>query len=200
MQGTTTSRGKRIYRCTRTHSGGVCETPARIDAERVETAAVEAFWTLTADLEARGTVDTEADLSGLQQDMERADRALQQWTSTEVQEAIGDLAEYAAGLRERRDARDQAAAALGRARAEVSTSATLPDVETLRGAWERMSTKDRRELLSLRFDCLALGRDPLTLTVYPSGTGPAELPRRGFKAAPVLVPFPSTSHGLALAL
>ena len=28
MQGTTTSRGNRIYRCTRTHAGGVCPAPA----------------------------------------------------------------------------------------------------------------------------------------------------------------------------
>jgi len=189
-QGTTTSRGKRIYRCTRRHSGGVCPQPATIDADTIERAAVDAFWSLTADLEARGTADTVGDLAGLEAALERAGAALSQWMSPDVQEAIGDIAEYATGLRDRRQARDRAAAALGQARAASSRVADFPSVETLRGAWDRMATRQRRELLGLRFDCLALRRDPLGFTVYPAGTGPSDLPRRGFKTAPVLKPFP----------
>ena len=36
MQGTTTSRGKRIYRCIKRHSGGLCRDPARMEADVVE--------------------------------------------------------------------------------------------------------------------------------------------------------------------
>jgi site-specific DNA recombinase len=194
LQGTTTSHAnrKRIYRCTRKHAGGICSAPVRVDADRVEDAAVAAFWAITENLEARGVVSLE-DHSELEQALDRAERALEQWTSTEIQEAIGDLSEYAAGLRERRQAREAAAERLGRARASSPPPTPMPDVETLRGAWERMTVKDRRELLSLRFDCLALGRDPLTLTVYPSGTAPADLPRRGYKVGPTLEPFPPSS-------
>jgi DNA invertase Pin-like site-specific DNA recombinase len=200
LQGTTTSRGKRIYRCTRTHSAGVCPAPARIDADTVETAAVKAFWDLTADLEAHGTPDTSGTLAARDEALQRAETALSQWMAPEVQEAIGDLGEYAAGLRERRAARDDAAEALGAARAAAGASAAMPSTDTLRGAWERMTTVQRRELLGLRFDCLALRRDPRALVVYPAGTGPRDLPRRGFKQSPVLAPFPTTDVARRLAV
>lgn len=197
LQGTTTSRRQRIYRCTRRHAGGICPAPARIDAQRVESAVVGAFWRVTADLEAQGSAAHHAvDLSGLEGALDRADRALKQWMSAEVQEAIGDMGEYAAGLRERRATRDGAAEALGRARAVAASPAVdVPSVETLRSAWERMTTRDRRELLGLRIDTIALGRDPVGIVVYPAGTGPVDLPRRGFKVAPVLEPFPDAPRG-----
>lgn len=203
LQGTKTGRGQRIYRCTRRHAGGICPTPARVDAGKVEDAVVSAFWKLTADLEAHGARDDHAaDLSGLAQALDRAENALAQWMTPEVQEAIGDLGQYTTGLRERRATRDEAAAQLGKARAvEARPGEKLPPVETLRGAWERMSTRDRRELLGLRFDCIALRRDPVAIVVYPAGSGPDDLPRRGFKAAPVLEPFrdaPDASRLLAL--
>jgi DNA invertase Pin-like site-specific DNA recombinase len=193
LQGTMTSRRKRIYRCTRTHAAGVCTAPARVDADRVEEAAIGAFWTLTADLEARGEKDIQGELLKLERALGRAERTLVQWTSADVQEAIGDLAEYAAGLRERRDARDQAAEALGSARAK-SGVADFPKAETLRGAWERMGVQERRQLLGLRLDCLALGRDR-RLVVYPAGLGPTDLPRRGFRQAPTLAGFPDAPRG-----
>ncbi len=195
VQGTTTSRGYRIYRCTRRHAAGVCPAPARVGAEQVERAAVEAFWRVTADLEAEGAASQPEDLSALEDALASAERRLAQWLGPEVQEAIGDVAEYAAGLRTRREARDTAAADLGAARSEAQTTTDLPPVETLRGAWERMSTVDRRELMGLRLDCIALRRDPVGIVVYPAGTAPADLPRRGFKTAPVLAPFPDPPSG-----
>lgn len=193
MQGTKTSRGKRIYRCTRTHAAGVCPAPATVDAELVEVAAIDAFWTLTRDLRAEPRRDTGGNLRKLEQRLERAEKALEQWTSLEVQEAIGDLAEYAAGLRERRKARDAAAAELGHARSDAPEGEQVP-ITTLREAWKRMSVAERRQLLGLRFDTLALGRDG-RLVVYPAGAGPTDLPRRGFTQAPTLAPFPDAPRG-----
>jgi DNA invertase Pin-like site-specific DNA recombinase len=193
LQGTLTSRGKRIYRCTRTHAGGVCPSPARLDASQVEDAAVAAFWKLTADLEARGKQDTHGQVAKLERALERAERSLAQWASPDVQEAIGDLAEYASGLRTRRAARDRAAEELGAARATAGATQLL-GVETLRDAWERMSVQDRRELLGLRFDCLAVGKDR-QLVIYPAGTGPSDLPRRGYRQAPTLAGFPDAPRG-----
>src|SRR6266511_597876 len=187
MQATTSSRGVRIYRCTKRHSSGECPAPARIKADVVEPQAVDAFWKITGDLEARGRVDTSGEVAKLERKLERAERALQQWTSPEVQEAIGDLAEYAAGLRERRQARDEAAEKLGRAKASTNI-ASLPSIKTLRGEWEKATPQERRDLLGRRFDCLALGRDR-KLIVYPTGTGPSDLPRRGYKREPTLSPF-----------
>src|SRR5205085_11101846 len=134
LQATTTSRRRRIYRCTRIHAGGSCPAPARVGAERLERLVVAAFWALTDDLEAEGNRDNADELAGREKAVQRAERALEQWASTEVQEAIGDLAEYAAGLRERRGARDAAIEELDRERAAAS-AAGLPNAETLRGAW-----------------------------------------------------------------
>jgi hypothetical protein len=93
--------------------------------------------------------------------------------------------------------RDAAAAELGRARARTSdTGSDAPSVETLRVAWERMGTQDRRELLALRLDTIAARRDGLT--VYPAGTAPADLPRRGYRKSPSLRPFPDASQGARL--
>jgi DNA invertase Pin-like site-specific DNA recombinase len=188
LQGTTTSRGKRIYRCTRRHAGGVCPAPARIGADRVESAAIAAFWTITADLEVRGTTAPPDDVAALQAALDRAQDRLTQVESPELQDALGER--WPAVVRERRADRDEAAAALGRARSAGTADTAPVGVETLRGAWERMSARDRRELLALRVDCIALRRDPVEMVVYPAGAGPADLPRRGFKAAPVLSPFP----------
>lgn len=187
LQGTTTSRGKRIYRCTRTHAAGVCPTPVRINADLLEEAAVEALWAVTADIEARGTADSGSDLAGLQAALERAEARLTQAESSEMQDAFGDR--WPAVVRERRGARDDVAAELARVRAST-VDTTEVQVDTLRAVWERMTTRDRRDLLGLRFDALAVRRDPRALIVYPAGTGPTDLPRRGFKREPRLDPFP----------
>jgi len=159
----------------------------RVRAEGVEEASVAAFWELTDDLEAEGQADDSGDLARLEGSLQRAERALAEWTSTDVQEAIGDLAEYAAGLRERRVRRDEVAERIGSLRAE--TPRRLPDAQTLRKAWGRMDAQERRELLGLRFDCLALHRGG-AVVVYPAGTAPEGLPRRGFTREPTLTPFP----------
>jgi DNA invertase Pin-like site-specific DNA recombinase len=187
MQATTTSRGKRIYRCTRTHSAGMCPKPARVGAEKIEKVATDVFWGLTENLEAEGQPDTEGDIAGLEAALERAEEALRDWASPEVQEAIGDLPQYVDGLKVRRAARDAVADELGRVRGH--RPAALPAADTLRAAWGRMKPDERRRLLAVRFDCLALRRDG-SVVAYPAGTGPDDLPRRGFTKAPALVSFP----------
>ncbi len=195
LQGTKTSHGHRIYRCTRRHAAGLCPAPARLRAEPVEAAAVDAFWSLTADLEAQGSPSTREDHGDLEAALARAETALRQYMAPDVQEAIGDPALWAAGLRERRETRDTAARNLGRARASAGPVADAPSVKTLRAAWESMSVQDRRELLALRFDAIALRRDPAGLVVYPVGTAPGDLPRRGYRKSPALRPFPDAPKG-----
>jgi DNA invertase Pin-like site-specific DNA recombinase len=195
LQATRTSRGKRIYRCTRTRAGGMCPAPTRVAAEAVERAAVEAFWAITKDLEAEGRHDESGDLRQLERDLERADKSLREWASAEIQEAIGDLSEYSAGMRDRRRARDEIVEQLTRLQAKQSAHNALPNRETLAAAWERMNTQERRELVALRFDCLAVRRDG-SIIAYAAGSGPMDLPRRGSTVAPLLVGFPDDlPHG-----
>jgi hypothetical protein len=97
---------------------------------------------------------------------------------------MGGGPEWAALLTARRADRDEkvAATAPARARAPVATA-------TLREAWEHTTTAERREVMTLRFDCIALRRRDdraLELVIFPAGSGPAGLTRRGFKRAPVL--------------
>jgi site-specific DNA recombinase len=186
MQGTTTSRGKRIYRCNRRHAGGVCPDPARIDADTIEAAAVEAFWKLTADLEATGVADTTGELDGLEKTVELAEQRVAQLSGADAQDALGES--YLDTFRQRREELAAALDALGQARAAASRDG-IPSSDTLRRAWERMGVQDRRELLGLRFHALALSRSR-SLVVYPAGSD-VELPTRGFKRAPVLAPFPA---------
>jgi site-specific DNA recombinase len=193
LQGTTTSRGKRVYRCTRRHAGGMCPEPVtNVPADLLEDAAVKMFWKITRDLEAKGTRDDSGDLAALEAELDKASTMFRQLLSPEVQDAIGDTPEFAVRLREAREARDKAADTLGKARA-VRTD-DVPDTETLRAAWERMTTQERRELLGLRLHCLALRRDR-RLVVYPVGVDVGELPRRGFKTAPEIVPFADPPRG-----
>ena len=106
-----------------------------------------------------------------------------------MQEAIGDPALWAAGLRERREKRDRAAEALGVARAAQPVD-QRPDVATLREVWETATISERRELLAARFDPFALYRDPVELVAYTTGSAPAGLPRQGNRTAPAPQPFP----------
>lgn len=189
LQGTRTSRGKRIYRCKRTHAGGICPAPARVSADEVERAAVDIFWQLTEDLEAIGSTAPNPDLDQLREAVERAERQLAQWASPDVQEAVGDHAVYLDGLRERKEKLARVHDALSQAQTAKVASAQLPDIETLRRSWTRMSTERRRELIRLRIDCFVLDR-ARQLVVYPFGRAPADLPRRGYRRAPTLAPFP----------
>src|SRR5215211_6958641 len=133
LQGTPTSRGQRIYRCTGRHAGGHCSARARIDADMIEEAAIAAFWNLTADLEAQGTEDASGELAGLEAALARAERLVAQLEDPDAQDALGER--YLTVFRQRREDRDHAAEALGRARANVQRD-SLPSAETLRGAWE----------------------------------------------------------------
>jgi site-specific DNA recombinase len=188
LQATTTSRGKRIYRCTRTRAGGICPQPTRVAAEPLERVAVSAFWAITEDLEAEGRHDDSGEIAALEHELEQAERMLQDFLAPEMQAAIGDRAEYVKGAHERRQKVDELAEQLDRVRAERQVQQALPDRDTLRAAWDRMTPQEQRQLLALRFDCLAIRRDS-SIIAYPAGTGPTDLPRRGFTVAPVLAGF-----------
>jgi DNA invertase Pin-like site-specific DNA recombinase/ribosomal protein L34E len=194
LQGTTTSRGKRVYRCTKTHAGGVCPEPARIAADALEAVAVDDFWKLTAELEAKGSRTGKGKLPALQTTLERAERRLAQLLTPAVQDEVGDTQEWVLALRDARGARDRAAEAVGRARAEASRAEDVPSTAKLRDAWEEMTAADHRELLGLRFDCIAVGRDR-SVVAFRRGAGPADLPTRGFRREPSLSPIVDVPNG-----
>ncbi len=109
MQGTRTSRDKRMYRCNRRQAGGPCPHPLWVFAEAVEHVAEKAFWEITEDLQATAHAEDRPDLTELQTNLEKAERRLTHAMSPEVQDAAGDA--WAEMIEDRRVERDRAAEA-----------------------------------------------------------------------------------------
>jgi DNA invertase Pin-like site-specific DNA recombinase len=201
MQGTRTSRGKRMYRCMRRHAGGTCPHPTWIFADVIEPVAERAFWTITDDVQ--GTVqDASDDLSGLETALDRAERRLTQAMAPEVQDAAGEA--WTEMIRARRSERDKAAKDLGAARAAQRGVEGLPSVKTLRALWDGMSASDKRELIATKVDLFTLDRSnddgAVALVVFPAGTRPAGLSRRGFRREPRLHPLDIPAGARVVAL
>jgi DNA invertase Pin-like site-specific DNA recombinase len=193
MVATTNGHGVRSYRCARQHPGGDCPTGMSIAASKIEPLAEAAFWALTADLRAKATRRPDDRVARLQGSAEAAQQRLTQALSPDVQDAAGDG--WAEMVRNRRDERDQALAALTDAKTSVLDS-ELPDEATLRQAWGAATVTERRELLAARLDCIALRRNGhVEATVWPKGTITFELPYRGYKREPRLCPFPAEVPG-----
>jgi hypothetical protein len=151
-----------------------------------------AFWQNREAFEARGTRERPDDrnLLKLQAALAKAQKRFEQWSSPAVQDEIGDTPEWAKGLRERREARDVAAKALGHAQAQVKheDDHELPSLATLREDWDGMTTEAQRELLARVFDLVGVTAEHL-IVAFETGTGPTDLPTRGFRAEPRLCPI-----------
>lgn len=200
MQGTYTSRGVRIYRCTRRHAGGRCSAPARVAAADIEPRVLAAFWQLIGEIavtpDDSEAVERVAELEG---QLEAAERRLTEVKSPEAQEAWG--ADWFAIVSQRRHARDETAAALGQARAELPAMTDTSGLVTLQERWSQLTTAEQREALAIALDCVALHGSRAgnhEFAIFAAGYGPGELPRRGFKQAPVIRPidWPPAGAGL----
>ena len=189
LQGTRTSRGKLVYRCQRRHAGGICPQPARVDVDVLDEAVVDGFWRLVDDISASGKeVASDAQIATLESVLAKTEKRLEQFLSPAVQDELGDTPEWAAGLKQRRRARDEAAETLGRARAEATRSSNgAPTAATLRKKWKTWSTIERREAIAAHLDLVAVGRDD-SVALFVRGTGPV-LPKPGFRREPRLWPI-----------
>jgi DNA invertase Pin-like site-specific DNA recombinase len=118
MQGTHSSRGKRIYRCKKLHAGGVCPAPARIDADVVEEKVLGELRgkLMTPKKNAPGTVD----VAPLEEAFAKSKRRLAQAETTEAQDALGT--DWLTVVKERREERDEAGRALGEAQVLMPSS------------------------------------------------------------------------------
>jgi DNA invertase Pin-like site-specific DNA recombinase len=177
LQGTTTSRGKRRYRCVGRHAGGRCPAPVSVYCDEVEAIVIEeAQLVFYRPREAL----VSPDLAPLEAALERAEQRLEQAQGTDVQDALGDA--WPALLKERLIARDDAAAALGEARAKSPTKPTGFLWGETFGDLERA---EQREVLRELFPAIALRPDKL-LDFKPDVS---RLSRRGFRRTPKLNPL-----------
>ncbi len=186
MQGTTTSRGKRIYRCIRRHAGGICPAPARIDADVVDGIVLD---------EVRGKIQVRrppvvvAATADLEDAYARAERLLAQALTPEVQEAAGE--NWATMISERRGVRDAAAEALGSARASVQTSSSFWDAYRSLDV-DNASQEELREVIAGLFAYVAVDRDKTIHWPPGDDDPPAQLlSRRGFNREARLNPLPA---------
>jgi hypothetical protein len=184
MQGTYSSRGKRIYRCVMRHAGGVCPAPARIKADVVEAFALDAVRGATV----RRERSDRAPLEPLEEAWRAAERRLAQVMTDEARDALGDM--WAADVKARRTARDEAASALGEARAQSEERRSFRDM--FRKLDVDTATRDEiRQAIAGLFLYLAVDRDK---TIHwPPGDGDPPAPtlsRRGFNREAALNPLP----------
>lgn len=193
LQATRTSRRKPIYRCTRRHAGGLCPDPARIDAAIVDEYVLAAF---LAQIERGLAMQPVTDASAMdeaQSSLLAAESELASYRDDiELREAIGRAA-WLDGLRARRTNLDSAEAKLARAR--LATPQRAPDLHTLAEEFPAMPVVDQRFALAQLMDCIALrsratvGSIEERAVIFWAGSGPLDLPRRGFREQPQLRPF-----------
>jgi DNA invertase Pin-like site-specific DNA recombinase len=195
---------RRVYRCKRRHAGGVCPAPARSPREPIEALVIafyENYWWKLFEARTSPVIlpgEPAPDVDGLTEALAIAERRLEQALAPEVQDAAGEG--WAAMVHERRKARDNAALALGRARAESGT----PDrVGTYAGWLRGFRTTDpatRRELIARDFPVIALRRDG-ELIGFPSHVTQPDVPKRGLRGSvPTLHPITATGDSLPIKL
>jgi site-specific DNA recombinase len=195
LQGTVSSRGRRRYRCTRRHAGGLCPDPVSCNADELEAIIEREFFGLVRRLELAGdAIDAATDLSALETTLAKAERDLEAWRDdSDTQEILGRDG-WLDGLRVRQQRVGQARTELADARTAEAGTVEFPPVAELRGLWAQMAVEDRREHLQAVIDVVALRRPPSGgslddgIVIWPAGAGP-ELPRRGFHRRPVLRAF-----------
>jgi site-specific DNA recombinase len=156
-----TRGGKPRYRCDAT----ACEARASVRADLVEALVVDEAMRQSMVLAASADVP---DLAVLETALDDAARRFEQVQTPEAQDALGEA--WAATAKERREARDAAAAALGAARAEAGVSVEGRTL-SLGQVWDDLSPEGQREALAWHFDAIHVhkvgrGEDPrLSFTV-----------------------------------
>ncbi|WP_354700204.1 integrase [Paraconexibacter sp. AEG42_29] len=193
LQGTTSSHGKRIYRCTVRHAGGRCPDPCRIAADEFELVVSDAFRRRILKWPAmQQVVDTGA-LDAARAAVLEAERELAGYRDdTELRDVIGRDA-WLDGLRARRAVLDQGEDELARVR--LATPTPQPDLRFLVDELPNMTLVEQREAMGQLIDVVALrsaasAKLPVDrVVVFWAGEGPSDLPRRGFREKPELRPF-----------
>ena len=210
MEGTRTSadRGRRrIYRCKRRHAGGICPESSSVRAERVEQAVADTYReVLRLALERKFGPDGAVTLSGqpapglevFEDALHLAERRLAAVQAPAMFDAAGDG--WPAMVQVATEARDEAALALGRARAEHGTPDVLVTIPEGLAGWDRADASTRRTLIAPRFPVVAFKRG-VGVLIFPAGAPLPEVPTRGRRAeTPVLRPIEPNSRTIIEAL
>lgn len=179
-----------MYVCRKSHSGGVCQSPASILVSMAEPHVLGLVFarhaiTLGASL-------ATADLTDARAAVEAAEEELRQFVRLTATSQYPEL--MAEGLREREGAVGTARLTLSRLEATLGDDA-LPGVFTLEDMWADWGVEHRRRALRAMFDCAFVFKVPRGSSVdgrvhmcWP-GEAPVDLPRRGRGKVAPLRPF-----------
>ena len=137
---------RRYYKCVNRR----CDARSSVRAERLEPWVVLTSFRQGDVLEARREG---SDLSHLEEALAVAERRYSQVLAPEARDALGD--DWAADVKARRSERDEAAAALGGARAEEG--GPLVDLR-LRDIWDDLPFEDRKAALRLYWKAIHVGK------------------------------------------
>lgn len=184
----TTYTGNRnpAYRCVRRHAGGLCPDPARWAADELEEAVVSLFRKRMNKVVASAE-QVERDLEPLRADVAEKQRLIDGWMAPATQAALNDERMWQAGLAERKELLEAAQRQLWRTQQQTIEPRTASLVR-LGARWDKLSLVEQRAFLADTFDCIVLRRNPRLAVAFLTGHGPADLPRRGFRREPTLVP------------
>lgn len=137
---------RRYYRCVNHR----CDVKGAARADILERWVILESFSVGDELEVRAST---AGLGELEEALTVAERRYNQVRTPEVRDALGD--DWAADVKARRMERDEAAAALGRARAEQGNPAQ--DLR-LRDIWDDLDLPSRREALRMYWKAIHVGK------------------------------------------
>jgi hypothetical protein len=102
--------------------------------------------------------EEQQDLAPLEDALAKAERRLDQVQTAEAMDALGDL--WAANVKARKSERDEAAAALGKARAEAGVPSNGGTVLRLSHIWEDLPPDQQKEALAWVFSEVRVRKVP----------------------------------------
>jgi hypothetical protein len=181
------AREGRQYRCRRRYAAGVCPAPAYVAAETIEPYVVQQFIEIVGDVRAVDPTTVSAELAAAETAVADAEAALIAFRDDPVVSNALTPRDFAAGVNARRDAFEDARAALLEAAGGLAPSTSdLP--ENLVEAWPELDTDEKREVLSAGVDAVFMRRgrsrhEPVGPYAHIcfAGEAPRDLPRRGVK-------------------
>jgi hypothetical protein len=171
------------YTCKRYHGSGSCPAPANVNASTIEPWVEAQFFEYVANTSSVYASDDAPELHGAEQAVADAEADLRLYRDdVNVQRALGP-AMFVEGLTARANALTEAQGALDEARRRI-VGVDLPDEATLREIWPDLTLRERRRMLGLALDFVAVRKGKRGDMddrghVYWKGTGPTDLSRKG---------------------
>jgi site-specific DNA recombinase len=153
------------YRCKSARSetaGGRCKASASVKASVIEPYVMEAFWQFVGDYRATGFTRVTEELEAAEQVLRVARNELDAALDTSLVDALGgsDSEAYLETIRRRREAVEEAEAAIAAIQRSTPPDPDIPESIVLSELWPDLSLVEQRRLLSAAFETVFVRRTP----------------------------------------